>query len=140
MAASASRSSVAAVVSFPRDTATPAAPDTNTSSSPTRQRVGPGGAQALRGRHRLPRAREALREHDEFVAAEPGDEIAWACGALQARCEPAQELVARLMAERVVDGLELVEVDQHERERAVLVAGALERRGEAVVEVCAVGE
>ena len=65
-------------------------------------------------------------EHDgELVAAEPGDGVAVAQLVLQPLGEGAQQPVARLVAEGVVDLLEVVEVEEQERDG---VAGAGARR------------
>ena len=77
---------------------------------------------------RAPRARAQPRrrrwpslvagvEHDgELVAAEPRQRVARAQRLLQARAELAQHLVAGVVAERVVELLEAVEVDQQQRD------------------------
>ena len=61
------------------------------------------------------------RQQDgELVAAEPGDRVARAQDAGDARADELQQLVAAVVAERVVDLLELVEVEEHhDRPRAV---------------------
>ena len=56
------------------------------------------------------------RDDDEFVAAEPGQEGA-AHGGLQALRQLAQQLVAGGVAVNVIDLLEAVEVEAHQRER-----------------------
>ncbi len=56
-------------------------------------------------------------QHDELVAAEPRDEMA-ARGFLDAPPRFDQQRIAGRMAERVVDHLELVEVEAVERERS----------------------
>ena len=64
-------------------------------------------------------------DHDEFVAAEPGQESA-ADGGLQARRQLAQQLVAGGMAVNVVDLLEPVEVEAHQRERLAVAGRGLD--------------
>ena len=59
--------------------------------------------------------------------------------ALQALAHVAQQLVAEVVAERVVDDLEVVEVDEHHRDRA-RVALREHRLLQAVVEQVAVGQ
>ena len=67
-------------------------------------------------------------EHDrELVAAEPRERVAGPQRLLQARADLAQHLVAGRVPERVVELLEAVEVDQQQRDVAVLV---LERLGQ----------
>ena len=58
---------------------------------------------------------DVLLEHNEFVAAEAGDEILWPQHLAQPVRHRAEQLVAAGMAERVVDLLELVEVDEQQR-------------------------
>ena len=55
---------------------------------------------------------DILLEHHEFVAAEARHEILRAQHFAQAVGDRAQELIAAGMAKRVVDLLELVEVDE----------------------------
>ena len=77
-------------------------------------------------------------EHDrELVAAEPRQRVARPQRLLQARADLAQHLVAGVMAERVVELLEAVEVDQQQRDLAV---GVLDRLAEPVQQVAAVAE
>ena len=63
------------------------------------------------------RLRSAL-EHGEFVAAETRDGVVLADILLQPRRDPAQQPVAGGVAEAVVDGLEIVEVEAQHRHRA----------------------
>ena len=63
--------------------------------------------------------------HGEFVAAEPRDEIVAAQRVRQPQRDVADQLVADRMAERIVDVLEMVEVDVEHRGRR---AAALRRR------------
>ena len=58
--------------------------------------------------------------HGEFVAAEPGDQVALLEAAADAACDRLQQLVADMMSERVVDALELVDVDVEQRELMAL--------------------
>jgi hypothetical protein len=100
------------------------------------------------GRHVLRRPRR-LDEHGELVAAEPRHRVAPARGALQAAGDLRQQAVAGAVAQRVVDRLEVVEVEQEHRDavavgrrgvRAAAGLGAGERVGEAVAEEGAVGQ
>jgi hypothetical protein len=83
-----------------------------------------------------------LEEHGELVAAEPRDGVAAARGAEQARGHLDEQAVAVGVAERVVDRLEAVEVeDEHgDAPRVAVAAGAGERRGQPLAEAHAVGE
>src|SRR5207302_335683 len=73
----------------------------------------------LSGRHR--RIQRTVRipgqvgqQDQELVATLPRDNIRVADGFTQARADRLQELVARRVAEAVVDELEVVEVDEHQ--------------------------
>ena len=62
----------------------------------------------------------AGRQQDgELVAADAGHQVGAGHAGLQPRADLAQEPVTRLMAERVVELLEVVEVDQQQRELAL---------------------
>ena len=65
-------------------------------------------------------------DQHEFLAAVPADHV----GRPQVRAErlgdAAQDHVAGRMAVRVVDGLEVVDVDEGDRQRALVAAGALD--------------
>jgi len=60
--------------------------------------------------------------------------------AAQARRDPAQQPVAGGMPERVVDELEVVEVDEQQRDGALALARAGDRRAQPGVELRAVRE
>ena len=89
----------------------------------------------LDGRHRGP---DVAQHDDELVAAEPAEHVAIAHDSPQTLAHPAQQLVADTMTEAVVDDLEVVEVDEHHRDRTGL-AGR-EESGELVEEPEAVGK
>ncbi len=55
------------------------------------------------------------RDHGEFVAAEPGDHVVGAQRPRQPLRDAADQLVADRMAERVVDVLEVIEIDVEDR-------------------------
>ena len=83
---------------------------------------------------------DVLLEHDELVAAEPRHEILGPQHLAQPLGDRAQQLVAAGMAERVVDLLELVEVDEQQRRQ---LFGALLDRQQAsdlVAEIDPVGQ
>ena len=61
----------------------------------------------------------------EFVATEPGDEVPGANAAGKAVCRGAEELIADRVPERVVHGLEVVEVEEENGD--VVVAGREQR-------------
>ena len=54
------------------------------------------------------------QQHRELVAAQPGDDVGGAQAALDAPRGPAQDLVADPVPDRVVDRLEVVEVDEQQ--------------------------
>ena len=60
-------------------------------------------------------ARDVCEQDAELVATEAGDGVGLAQDAVQARADLAQEEIAGVVAERVVDLLEPVEVDQEQR-------------------------
>ena len=70
---------------------------------------------------------DVLLEHHEFVAAEPGDEILRPQHVAQPVGDRAQQPVAAGMAERIVDLLELVEIDEQQRRQRRLVALCIDK-------------
>jgi hypothetical protein len=92
-------------------------------------------------RHLLARVVVGGVEQDgEFVAAEPGHRVAPAHRVLQPGGDLAQEGVTRGMAERVVDRLEVVEVDGQHGERRSRPARPAQGMLEAVGEQGAIGQ
>ena len=83
---------------------------------------------------------EVLDQDRELVAAQPRDRV----GLAQAVAEPLrhdrQQAVAGAMAEAIVDRLEAVEVEDHDREQALVAPRPGQRALEAVLEQRAVGE
>ena len=83
---------------------------------------------------------DVLEQEGELVAAEARGGVARA----HARCKPLRDLGEHLVAgrvpEAVVDRLEVVEVEEHDRDAAVLAAIARDRVAHALREQCAVGE
>ncbi len=77
------------------------------------------------GRHRAgaTERRLVLDQDGELVAAEAGDQVALADQALDALGDRDQERVAGAVAERVVDDLEVVEVEEEDRGDLVLGMG-----------------
>ena len=78
------------------------------------------------------------QDHEELLAAEARDDVLLAHARAQPRGEPAQHVVARAVAVAVVERLEAVGVEDHDRELLVVAAGAAEQRveladGEAAV-------
>ena len=79
----------------------------------------------------------AGQQQRELVAAETRDEPGVADDIAQARPELGEQAVARVVAERVVELLEAVEVDHRHRERRITLA---QRGVQALVEQAPVGE
>ena len=72
-----------------------------------------------------------LAEDHELVAAESSERVGRSKGRTDAPGDLGQELVADLVTECVVDRLEAIEVEVHDRER-LAVARPLERMEDAV--------
>ena len=81
-----------------------------------------------------------LEDDRELVAAEARERVVVAQELLQARADLAQHLVAGVVAERVVELLEAVEVDQQQRQLAVALGRGRDRGVQRVDEVAAVAE
>ncbi len=64
----------------------------------------------------------SVEQQRELVAAEPGQGVARAARLREALGNGLEQLVARVVAEAVVDLLEAVEVDEQDGERAVRAA------------------
>ena len=92
---------------------------------------------ALGGALGLDRRRRVLEQHRELVAAEARGEIVLAQRGAQALGDGHEQRVAGGVPERVVDALEVVEVEEHDRRRVVV---ARERGLDPQREQRAVGE
>ena len=81
-----------------------------------------------------------VEQDQEFVTAEPGDDLGRVVGRFEATGHGHEDLVADLVAEPVVDGLEAIEVEDEDgdRSRGALALG--EGVGEAVSEQRPVGQ
>ena len=66
--------------------------------------------------HRILGARQPALDDREFVGVEAGKRVLLAQGGAQALGDAAQQLVADAMAERIVDGLEVVEAEHQHRD------------------------
>ena len=84
--------------------------------------------------------REVLGDHDELVTAEPPERVGRPHHAVEARGELAQQLVAGLVPERVVDALEVVDVDEQRSHRRLVPTSSGERLLAAVQDQRAVGQ
>ena len=83
-----------------------------------------------RHRGRLSRLVDLLEQHHEFVAAETRDDVRCAQALPQPCADLAQQHVAGLVAQRVVDDLEPVEVDEQHGELAAVPPRRLDRQPE----------
>ena len=81
-----------------------------------------------------------LLEHHEFVAAEARDEILRPQHRAQTVGDRAQQLVAAGMAQRVVDLLELVEVDEQQGRHPAGLMRNLQKAFDLVAEIDPVGQ
>ncbi len=71
-------------------------------------------------------------DNDEFVAARALDRIAGANAGVEPAGDFLEQGVADIVAERVVDLLEIVEIEKHDRQQKLAALGAREGLGEAV--------
>ena len=83
---------------------------------------------------------DVAAEDDELVAGEPAHDVAGPHCGLEALCEREEDLVAAGVPERVVDQLEVVEVDEEDREIGALLHRDEQFAFELVVEQGAVAE
>ena len=90
--------------------------------------------------HHLALAGEVLEQQGELVAAEPRDRVHRAQHRPQPLGQPGEQPVAGGVAERVVDLLEVVDVEEQHRDGRVRAPRAVERDAEAVEEQRAVGQ
>ena len=84
--------------------------------------------------------RDPVEQDGELVATEPGNRVRRAHGALEALRHLPQDRVAGRVAEAVVDGLEVVQVDEHDADRPAAADRAHDRLLDAVCEQRSVGE
>jgi hypothetical protein len=73
-------------------------------------------------------------EHHEFVATKTRDSVAVANAGFEPVRHRAQQLVAHVMPEAVVDVLEAVEVDERHRDSCVVRAGLKQRLFETILQ------
>ena len=101
------------------------------------QAVGELVGQPAAGRGRV-LARDVARQQQELVAAVARQQRLVAADAAQARAHAPQQAVARGMAQRVVDELEVVEVDEQQRHRPPTPPGARDRGAQPRFELRAI--
>ena len=85
-------------------------------------------------------ARQILDQDGELIAAQAPDGVLAAQAPFEALADLLQELVAGRVAERVVDVLEVVEVDEEQRQQPFVPARALHGLGQPVAEQIAIGQ
>ena len=102
--------------------------------------LGEGGGDAIGDRDRLVLVGEAVDEDAELVAAEAGDDVAGPQVGAQPRRDRPQQLVAGVVADAVVDQLEVVEVEEEDPDRRARDGAARERVAERVDEAEPVGQ
>ena len=83
---------------------------------------------------------DAGQQEQEIIGAEPCHGIAPTHGADQTLADRAQDLIAAREPERIVDQLEAVEVEDHDREQLLAAPRPLDRLGQTVIEQQAVGQ
>ena len=110
------------------------APETLNGSA---SRATTSSAAARRGR--LAAVGEVGQQDQELVAAEPREHAA-ALDAPQPPGDPPQQPVAGAVAEGVVDELEVVEVDQQQRDRAAGAGAAVDAAAQLGLQLGAVGQ
>ena len=88
----------------------------------------------------LRRVRNPVEQDGELVAAEAGNRVRRAHGALEALRHLPQDRVAGRVAEAVVDGLEIVQIDEHDADRPAAADRAHDGLLDAVCEQRSVGE
>ena len=83
-------------------------------------------------------SRTARQGHRELIAAEPGEAVALPRAPAQGRGDFDDQLVARLAAVGVVDELEVIEVEHHQRAGVALAPRPRHRKPQILVEAPAV--
>ncbi len=81
-----------------------------------------------------------VQEDDELVAALPADRVRFAHAAFEAFDDFLEQGVADRVAERIVDRLEAVEVEEHQRHATLHAVRMRLRLGDAVAEQQAIGQ
>ena len=76
--------------------------------------------------------RDVLGDHDELVAAETPERVGAANDAVQPGSDRTQELISDAVTERVVDALEVVQVDEQRGDRSLGAGRAREHLLDAV--------
>ena len=88
---------------------------------------------------RLRSTRQGIAHHHELVSAESRQNITWSGLRRQTVCYLDENIVASLVPCRVVDVLEIIKVQEQQRNKALVIAGR-EPRGELVQKVRTIGQ
>ncbi len=104
------------------------------------ERAGHRGEDLLSDGHDVLPVVEFRKQDDELVAAQPRHGVAVAQAALEAIGDFLQQLVAGLVAQRVVDLLESIQVQEQHREPPVVAMGLVDGLDEQLAEQAAVGQ
>ena len=105
-----------------------------------RDGLGELGGVALRDAHVALAGIDVGEQHEELVAGLAADDVGLAGDGAQPVGDPPQELVADLAAEAIVHERELVDVDEHDRDRRAVAGGAVQRQLEVLGEHREVGQ
>ena len=84
--------------------------------------------------------RNTIQQHDEFVATHAGHRIGASRHATDAPRDLLQELIARMMAERVVDDFKAVQVEHRERKGPAVALRMGECLCQPIIQQDAVGQ
>ena len=87
---------------------------TNCEPAVEHERAGEAGRDPLGGRDRVAFAGDVVQQQAELVAAEARDRVGRPDGLAESRRDARQQLVAGVVPERVVDLLEVIEVDEQD--------------------------
>jgi len=77
-------------------------------------------------RHHCRRLFAGAQQHHEFVATEAGQDVVLGEFGAQALSRRHQQLIAGMMAERIVDGLEAVQIDEIQHQRFLCRPGLID--------------
>ena len=89
---------------------------------------------------RIPGGGDVGQQDPELVASQPRDRVLGADAALDASRDEPQQRVAAGVPERVIDGLEVVDIEEQHRRRAAVAVAAGQRLPDAVLEQSPIGQ